>query len=45
MRKYHTKAEMDFIPDVGYKKQCIANNYVLYCDYTSPQGYLMEQLK
>lgn len=45
MRRYHTKAEMNFIPDVGYKKQCIANNYVQYCDYTSPQGYFMEQLR
>lgn len=45
MRRYVTQAEMDCIPNVNYKRNHIAQMYVEHCDYTDPQGYLMEQLE
>lgn len=45
MRRYATKVEIDSIPNVNYKRNHIASMYTQYCDYTDPQGYLMEQLE
>ena len=45
MRNYNTEAELMFIPNVDFKRESISDNYIRYCDYTSPQGYLMEQLE
>lgn len=45
MRRYATQAEIDCIPNVNYKRNHICSMYTQHCDYTDPQGYLMEQLE
>ena len=45
MRKFATELEMAYIPNVGYKRNAICQNYMRYCDYTDIQGYLSEQLE
>lgn len=43
MRKFATKLEMAYIPNVNYnKRNAICQNYMRYCDYTDIQGYLSE---
>lgn len=44
MRKYATQAELDYIPNVNFKRNHICTLYMQNCDYTDIQGYLMEQL-
>lgn len=44
MRKYATQAELDYIPNVNFKRNHICMLYMQNCDYTDIQGYLMEQL-
>lgn len=44
MRKYATQAELDYIPNVNFKRNYICTLYMQNCDYTDIQGYLMEQL-
>lgn len=45
MRRYATHAEIHYIPNVNYKRNHICSMYTEHCDYTDPQGYLMEQLE
>ncbi len=45
MRRYATKAELDYIPNVNYKRNHICSMYLRHCDYTDIQGYLIEQLE
>lgn len=45
MRRYATQAEINCIPNVNYKRNHICSMYTQHCDYTDPQGYLMEQLE
>lgn len=45
MRRYATRAELNCIPDVNYKRSHICSMYTQHCDYTDLQGYLMEQLE
>ncbi len=44
MRRYATQAELDYIPNVNFKRNAICDNYMKYCDYTDIQGYFSEQL-
>ena len=45
MRRYATQAEIDCISNVNFKRNHICSMYTQHCDYTDPQGYLMEQLE
>lgn len=45
MRRYNTKAEIMYIPNVGWKRNTICQMYNEYCDYTDIQGYFSEQLE
>lgn len=40
-----THAEIKCIPNVNFKRNHICSMYMQHCDYTDPQGYLMEQLE
>lgn len=44
MRNYNTEAEMEYIPNVNFKRNAICQNYFNYCHHTDVQGYFSEQL-
>lgn len=45
MRRYATQAELDFIPNVKFKRNAICQNYTNYASYGDIQDYFMEQLE
>lgn len=45
MRNFATQAEINCIPNVNYKRNHICSMYIQHCDYTDPQGYLIEQIE
>ena len=45
MRRYATQAELDFIPNVNFKRNAICQNYSNYASSGDIQDYLMEQLE
>ena len=45
MRRYNTPAEIEYIPNVSYKRNAISLNYIRYGYDCDCQDYLMEQLE
>lgn len=45
MRHYATQIELDYIPNVNFKREHIIDMYNEHCDWTDPEGYFMEQLE
>ncbi len=45
MRRAPTSAEMEYIPNAYFKRNCICQNYMQYGTYGDIQDYLMEQLE
>lgn len=45
MRNRNTEAELQYIPNVSFKRDAICQNYMKYCSHTDIQGYFSEQLE
>ena len=45
MRRYATQSEIDYIPNVSFKRNAICQNYINYAISGDIQDYLMEQLE
>lgn len=45
MRRTPTKSELEYIPNVSFKRTVISQNYIKYGYDCDCQGYLMEQLE
>lgn len=45
MRRTPTSAEMEYIPNVHFKRNCMCQNYMQYGTHGDIQDYFMEQLE